>query len=76
MATKNLTIDQKLDLILNKVTNLEVNQKSLEKNQQTLESNQKSLEKNQQILEVNQKISREKSTVYATRYYRFSRNGH
>ena len=37
MATKILTTDQKIDLILNKVTSLEINQKSLEKNQANMQ---------------------------------------
>ncbi len=55
MATKNLTTDQKIDLILSKVSGLEKNQLSLEKNQRNLEKNQSNLEKNQSNLEKNQR---------------------
>ncbi|MCE7898115.1 MAG: hypothetical protein DPW11_00145 [bacterium] len=44
MTSKNLTTNQKLDLILNKVTSLELNQKSLAKNQHKLEKNQANMQ--------------------------------
>jgi chromosome segregation ATPase len=51
MATKILTTDQKIDLILSKVSGLEKNQGNLEKNQRNLEKNQRNLEKNQAVMQ-------------------------